>query len=215
MGPRLPWLRRVVERGAALLAPDVCAACDAPVGVFTVFCSSCAATLEPCRGTRPNELAAYTYGGALVAAVTSLKYEGRVDRARPLSHLLRRSLAPLRSDPPTLVIPVPLHPAKLVQRGFNHAALLALPVARDLGVAFAPLAVVRIRDTAAQARLGRGERLTNVHGAFAAGRQLEGERVLLVDDVRTTGATLDACAAAAREAGALDVRTLTLAVRDD
>ncbi len=161
-----------------------------------VFCPVCARTLVRAEPSNAKDVRTFVYGGALVPAIASLKYGGRVDRARPLSHLLLQALEPLREDPPTLVVPVPLHPARLAARGYNHAALLAAPVARALGVRFAPSALARLRDTPAQATLGRLARLENMERAFkarpasAAGmRSLARERVLLVDDVRTTGAT--------------------------
>jgi len=210
-----PFARLLLERALAVVAPDVCAGCDAAVPPFTIFCVTCARTLLP-AAEEPGETAAYAYGGALAAAISSFKYGGRSDRARPLAHLLRRAAAPLRDDPPTVVVPVPLHPSRLAARGFNQSALLAAPVARDLEARFAPRALRRSRDTAAQASLDRAARLRNVAGVFEArAASLRGERVLLVDDVRTTGATLGACAEAARRAGARDVRTLVLAVAED
>jgi ComF family protein len=213
-----PLVRRVFESAASLLAPDVCAGCDARIGILRVFCPVCAGTLLPAVETREGETAAFAYGGALASAITSLKYEGRVDRARPLAHVLihaaRRSEW-MRENPPSLVVPVPLHRARLAQRGYNHAALLAVPLARHLGARFAPGALVRTRDTPAQATLGRSARLKNVAGSFEARpreRGRAGERVLLVDDVRTTGATLDACILALHEAGADQVQTLVLAI---
>jgi ComF family protein len=115
-----------------------------------------------------------------------------------------------------MVVPVPLHERRLARRGFNQAALLAAPVARDLRARFAPLALVRSLDTPPQAVLARSSRLRNVEGAFRVrdSRGVAGACVLLVDDVRTTGATLDACARALFEAGAREVHTLVLAAAD-
>jgi ComF family protein len=208
-------VHRLIQTCIGWLAPDVCAACDARVAVLTVFCPACARTLAPPVETRPGEIAAFAYGGALAQAIASFKYAGRPDRARPLAQLLRRALGPLRADPPDFVVPVPLHPSRLVARGFNQAALLAGPVAHDLGARFAPLGLARVRETAAQAGLDREARLHNVREAFAARRpRFTGARVLLVDDVRTSGATLAACEWALRAAGAEEVGSLVLAATE-
>jgi ComF family protein len=180
---------------------------------MTVFCRSCSVTLVRSEPGASLDVAPFVYGGALAAAIVSLKYAGRVDRARPLSHLLLGALGPLRACPPTLVVPVPLHPRRARERGFNQAALLARPVARALHVRLDPV-LVRCVDTAMQASLDRAERLRNVARAFEATASLRGERLLLVDDVRTTGATLEACRVAALAAGAEDVRTLVLAAAE-
>jgi ComF family protein len=113
-------------------------------------------------------------------------------------------------------VPVPLHPQRLVERGFDQAALLAIPVARHRGVRCAPRALVRTRPTPPQASLDRAARAGNVADAFACPRpeKVRGRRILLVDDVRTTGATLASCIDVLRLAGARDVRTLVLASRD-
>jgi predicted amidophosphoribosyltransferase len=100
----------------------------------------------------------------------------------------------------------------LAERGFNQAALLASPVARELGARFAPRGLTRLRATREQAGLERAERLENVLGAFVATRRLDGARVALVDDVLTTGATLEAAATALHDAGASSVLYVVVGV---
>ena len=152
------------------------------------------------------------FGGAISNALWRFKYEGRADLARPLGHLLRRAVseAGVSAD---VVIPVPLHPRRLAERGYNQSALLAQSVARQLGAAYAPRALVRHRATAQQARLGRAERLTNVAQAFQVRdiSVIEKRVVLLVDDVATTGSTLLACRQVLKAAGALEVNSVCLA----
>ena len=110
------------------------------------------------------------------------------------------------------LVPVPLHPRRLRERGYNQAELLAQQMGRRLGVPVAARSLVRVRNTPAQARSeNRETRRANVAAAFRAKDAFDGRRVLLVDDVCTTGATLEACAAALREAGAQEVWGVTLA----
>lgn len=199
---------------ASFLAPPRCAACDAPVSRAAVFCAACASTVQRAEDTSERALAAFVYGGAIADAITRFKYGARPDLARALSDLLWRAVATHAARlSGSVVVPVPLHPLRLADRGFNQSALLARPIARRLGALFLPLALARVRDTPRQASLGRGDRLGNVGGAFRARQpeRLRGRRVLLVDDVRTTGATLAACAQAALEAGAGPVCTAVLA----
>jgi len=199
---------------ASFLAPPRCAACDHPVARLAVFCAPCASTVQPAEDADDRALAAFVYGGAIADAITRFKYGARPDLARPLADLLWRALAAraglLRG---CVVVPVPLHPIRLAERGFNQSALLARPVSRRLGAPFLPLALSRVRDTPRQASLGREDRLGNVGAAFAVrqARRLRGRPLLLVDDVRTTGATLAACTEAALEAGAGAVTTAVLA----
>ncbi len=209
------WAKFAFEVLASTLAPDTCAACSQPVPMLTAFCRPCAATLVRIPPDPDGTLAAFAYGGALAEAITRFKYNSRPDLARPLSALLARTVLGL--DPaPQVVTPVPLYPSRLVERGYNQAALLASCLARGFGACFAPCALVRTRDTTQQAKLDRGGRMTNVAGAFEVRqrRRFVGRRVLLVDDVRTTGATLRACALALRQAGASEVQTAVLALAD-
>ncbi len=208
-----------------------CTACDAP---GTPFCGRCALGLEPVGSPmcarcglpfpdagadrlcavcvrRPPAFAraraAYLYGGPLEEAIQRMKYGRRPELAADLARLLRATLPP----PADLVVPVPLHPRRLAERGFNPAVLLFRPWARDLRLPFAPRLLRRLRPTPAQAGLGLVERRRNVRGAFAARRRVDGLRLVLVDDVMTTGSTAHACAVALRRAGARSVVVLTLA----
>lgn len=203
------WFAFAGEALASVLSPSRCAACDAPVALRTSFCPPCARSIVvhgagADRGVR----AAYEYGGALARAIARMKYEGRPDLARPLGHALARSPFDLLAD---AIVPVPLHPARLAQRGFNQVALLARPLAGRLDIPLATSWLARVRDTPRQATLRRAERLQNVQGAFVASRRALARRIIVVDDVCTTGATLRACMTALRLAGACEVSGLVLA----
>jgi ComF family protein len=209
----IAFTRALLELLASTVAPNRCAACDDDVPMMTAFCPSCASTLTLPDARDPRHIAAFVYGGAIARAIARLKFEKRPDVARPLAAALRRAARVMAADPPEIVVPVPLHPRRLVERGFNQSALLAAPVARDLGASFLPLGLLRARDTEHQATLDRSTRATNVVGAFRAPRPaaIQGRRALLIDDVRTSGATLAACAEALFAAGARDVRSLVVA----
>jgi ComF family protein len=197
-----------------LLAPTRCAACDARVPPRALFCAGCAVSALPADradlADRAGSLVAFAYGGAPATAITRFKYEGRSELAPRLAAALVRVAAPLvgRVD---LVVPVPLHPKRLAERGFNQSALLAGPVARALGVRHGARVLARTRDTPRQATLDRTARARNVSNAFAVVQDVVGLRVVLVDDVLTTGATRDACTRALVGAGAASVRSLLLA----
>lgn len=198
-----------------LLAPPGCAACDAPLAQRDLgFCPGCIELIDE-AGPDPEgrDQAACLYGGPLADAISRFKYSGRSDLAPVLA---ARLMARARgfAGRVDLVSCVPLHPARLRERGFNQSALLARPVARALGVRFRPELVVRTRVTSAQAGLGRAARLQNLDGAFAVKERVAGQRVLLMDDVATTRSTLSAVAAVLRSAGARDVLSLVLARAD-
>jgi len=164
------------------------------------------------RPPRPAA-AIFLYGGPLAEALRRVKYGARPDLAASLGKLMASAAQPYagRVD---CVVPLPLHPARLRARGFNQAALLARPVARALGVPMRTRELRRVRPTATQASLPRGERLGNVRGAFRAKGATQLGRVLLIDDVRTTGATLASAAATLLDAGCPRVFTLALARAD-
>jgi ComF family protein len=209
-----PFVSLALELLASALAPPRCAACDIPVRMLAAFCPACASTHERAESSAAS-LAACVYGGAVARAITRCKYERRPDLARPLGDLLWRAVEPYAGAMSgALVVPVPLHPARLAERGFNQSALLAGRVARSLGAPMAPRALARTTDTAHQANLDRAARLANVSAAFRVRHPaaVRGRLVLLVDDVRTTGATLDACRSVLAGAGASRIVSAVVAV---
>lgn len=199
------------ELAMRLVAPAQCAACDGALRRDAIFCAACAITVLPPASSHPRADAAAAWGGAIATAILRFKYLGRTDLARPLSHLLLPLAARLcRVD---VVVPVPLHRERLRARGYNQAALLGRPVAARLGVPFVALGLQRVKATMPQASLDKCTRAANVAGAFLVHRprDVAGRHVLVVDDVRTTGATLDACESVLRGAGAFGVHFLTVA----
>jgi ComF family protein len=207
--------RRVPAKLADWVAPPRCAACDERLGHPTVFCPTCFEAVVPCRPLQSLvPLVAYgAYGGPLADAVHRFKYQNRPDLAQPLGELLSSALAAAAAKgcSSSLVVPVPLHPMRLAERGYNQAALLAarLPNAGT----FAPRALVRARHTPPQTGLDRVRRQSNLRDAFAvrAPHRVADQRIVLVDDVITTGATMRACADALYRAGAASVLALAVA----
>ena len=148
------------------------------------------------------------YDGALRSILHAFKYDGRRSLADPLGAMMRQRGADVLSGA-ACVVPVPLHPSRRRHRGFNQAADLA----RTLRLPMID-ALRRVRATPTQTDLPAAQRHRNVRGAFAltrAGRTIHGLVVVVVDDVSTTGATLEACARTLKEAGAVEVRALTAA----
>jgi ComF family protein len=139
------------------------------------------------------------YAGPAADAIRHFKYAGQLAIAGPLSRLLIAG-ALAYAGAIDVVVPMPLHASKLRSRGWNPSLVLARPVARALGVPLRPLWLSRTRATRVQAGLSSAERLRNVYGAFRA-RAVPGCRVLLIDDVRTTGATLAEAARALETRG--------------
>jgi ComF family protein len=149
--------------------------------------------------------------GAVREAIHQFKYDGRTVLVEPLVDLMAAYWTehPMSVD---VVVPVPLHAARLRERGYNQAALLARELARRIGLPLNERVLVRQRATTPQVGLDARQRRENVQDAFScSSNDLAGKRVLLIDDVCTTGATLEACAVALYGGGAGSVQALTLA----
>lgn len=214
---------RLLDAVVSVLLAPACAACGVTLDSPTdgPVCRGCWTAVQrspsplPIRGGPliATISAAADYDGPITGIIQALKYEGRLSLAAPLGALMRER-GPEVLDGATCTVPVPLHPWRRLTRGFNQSTSLAthlhLPLVHALW---------RPRATAPQAGLHAAERRRNVRGAFAlapwlrapALATLRGSIVVLVDDVHTTGATLDACAAVLREAGVREVRALTVA----
>jgi len=213
--------------GALGLCPDCRAASAPPEGAPCPGCGERPATPQTapllcgrCR-ERPRPWArALVYGpydGPLRDMILAYKFEGRLDFGRRLQEYalaaFERGLAefPEVADCEALV-PVPLHPRRLFLRGFNQSREIARLIAARRGLPLWQEALVRVRRTVPQMTLEREARAENIRGAFAARKEmLAGRRVLLVDDIMTTGATLEECARAMLGAGAQRVDVLVLA----
>ena len=153
----------------------------------------------------------YHYGGPVSGLVRNLKYRGVTRLAPIMAKGMARACGFIEPTGADVVVPVPMHPKRQRQRGFNHAELLARDTAAILGLPVC-LAVKRVRNTRQQARLSVRERLRNLDGALALAGDVRGKRVLLVDDVCTTGATANACAQVLRDGGAKSVCLLCFAL---
>jgi len=184
------------------------------------FCIRCGRVIERegiCSTCRHYPLAldclrvVASFGGVLQEAIHHLKYRNVKGLARPLGELLANQFQEA-SIPADIIVPVPLHKEREKERGYNQAALLAGHLAQRVDLPLAERALERVRRTPPQVGLSARERWSNVAGAFrCTGSDLLGHRVLLIDDVCSTGATLSACAQASRDGGAVAVYALTLA----
>ncbi len=144
-------------------------------------------------------------------AMAELKYHGRAEYADFYGEQLGRAFGEtFRSLGIQGLVPVPVHKKRLAKRGYNQAELLAGALSRQTGIPLYTNVLLRREDTAAQKKLSREERALNLRTAFSVGDKPP-ERVLIVDDIYTTGATADACAAALLRAGAVEVYVTTVA----
>ena len=233
-------LRRLGQGAVDLVYPPACLQCTAALGEEGGLCARCwqavpfiekpycqrlgtpfpfdhgGELLSPQAMAHPpvfdRARSVARYEGPARALVHGLKYADRHDLVRPMAAWMRRAGSELLQEA-DLLVPIPLHWTRLVWRRFNQAALLAAQIGSGSGHEVAPHALRRVRRTRPQFGLSRNERADNVQGAFRVdpAAALAGRRILLVDDVFTTGATANAAARRLLRAGAQSVSLLTFA----
>ncbi|MEW8043032.1 MAG: ComF family protein [gamma proteobacterium symbiont of Phacoides pectinatus] len=210
----------------SMLPAPACVLCGAGAGRGLALCTDCHGDLHPnhhpcphCAAPLPSAaasvcgecaglaggadrvLAPYLYDQALGRLINRFKFHSGFDCGGVLARLLEAHIA-ARPDPlPQLLIPVPLHPGRLRERGFNQALELARPLARRLAIPLDPQRIERLRPTPPQSRLDAPGRRANLRGAFRMRGALTASHVALIDDVITTGSTLRELTRLLRRAG--------------
>lgn len=201
---------------------NLCPDCRASIPILEACCRCCARPFssftptrhlcEPCLRTPPAFTRVYTIGrhsGVLQENIHRLKYHSQLILAGTFARLLCNRL---NDDAyrPDLVIPVPLHPKRLRQRGYNQALELARPLARQLDATLEKGALIRQQQTPPQQGLSLTERTANLKNAFACTAPLSAQRILLVDDVMTSGTTVKECARVLAESGVCELRVAVI-----
>lgn len=238
--PSPSWLDRAARAATAWPWPNRCAVCRSDTaGASAMICGACidrhAPTVPRCHGCAlrvpagalrcgaclrlpppwSRAIAACDYAYPWDGLLAAFKFHAALDLAPALAARLAEQVQAAGDPAVDLLLPVPLAPARLRERGYNQAAVLAAQVARRLGVSSAPRWLLRLRDTPHQIALPRERRAANVRDAFAveplAIAGLRGLRVALVDDVMTTGATLRVLAEVLRQAGCAEVQAWVFA----
>jgi ComF family protein len=208
---RYPFGRLVFQTLIDLIFPAACSGCGRVDIVWCWHCQHELATTPVIPHTRSDTLVSSgVHSGILQQALHGLKYDNLPQLARPLAARLAQLLRTLDWSP-DLIIPIPSHSSRVKARGYNQAQLLADALATLTGISCAPDAAQRIRETRSQVGLNHKERQQNVANAFWVDEsQVENKTVLLVDDVLTTGATINACGQTIRAAGARQVYGMTV-----
>ena len=183
----LPWNRRPCPRCAAPLPPDA----------DDRLCGSCLKAL-PAWDEAKSPL---TYAYPVDRLVQRFKFDGDLPVGRLLAELLADYLA-AGGDKPDCIVPVPLHSARLKERGFNQAVELARPVGRRLKIPVRLDLCERVRPTAVQSKLDAAERKKNLRAAFAVKKSVDGLHIAILDDVVTTGTTMESITRTLKDAGA-------------
>lgn len=216
------YARAVVATLLGVLAPPRCAACEALSPTASGYCAECG-TPEPLLDVALHIAGVPVFAGTryvepIASAIHRFKYQNSPELSRSLASMCARAIDLLGVETSDVWVPVPLHPLRLTERGYNQAALLARELSRAAHGRVDARRLRRLRNTEQQAKRNRQDRAENVASAFAArepGRiACRGEHVVLVDDVVTTGATLGACIDALHAAGDVVVGCMAVAYAD-
>ncbi len=195
------------------IAPPVCAVCSAPLPYEAGESALCGACIVK-SPYYDRAVAVFVYDDASRRLITRFKYHDQTHATATYAHWMLRIAGELaaKSD---CIAPVPMHPWRLFTRRYNQSALLARVMSKQSGAPYVPELLKRVRRTPPQAGLARKERIKNVKRAFAVSprHDVKGKTVLLVDDVLTTGATIQECSRMLKRAGAKQVFVATLARR--
>lgn len=202
------------------LFPPRCLVCREFISAPLALCETCEGRwprLDPPSFTAPSlehVFAAGRYKGILLELIVRLKYRKEERLARPLADRMLGVFRPhLETETFDVILPIPLHVKRLRERGFNQALLLGRRIGKMLDISVDPLSLYKKEATAPQAELKREARIRNLKGVFAVRREekIKGKKVLLVDDVYTTGATMEAAARELLKAGAASVAAVVAA----
>ena len=201
------WICKRCVSALPLISVETCWRCGRPVAE-PGLCSICERNPLQVNPVRSSVL----FEGEIRDLIHALKYRGAASVAQALAPHMAASWRRYDMDA-DLLIPVPLHPQREAKRGYNQAYLLAAALSPHIDCPVAPHVLKRVRNTTSQTQLNLEERRQNVTGAFAVatGLDLKGYKVTLIDDVATTGSTLDACAKMLLQANAEKVSAFTLA----